>query len=222
MPETEYVLRAYPDTGFRFVGWYEGRVENIYKDGIIYSQNYLPKDLDDPSTLLSAEKEYTDSTETNLCICAVFELCTEHDFGPEQVREATTTEEGCVYHVCGYCGTEEILKVLPKKELISIPKKPSIKKPEVTKNKITVKWTHFKHTKKKAKAIWKKIKKVQVQCATDSGFKNIVKTVPVGKGRTKAVIKGLSKGTTYYVRVRYFDGTGYSNWSKVKRIRTKK
>ena len=102
-------------------------------------------------------------------------------------------------------------------EKITISKKPTIKKPTATKSKITVNWKHFKHTSKKAKAIWKKIKKVQVQCATDSGFKNIVKTVPVGKGRTKAVIKGLSKGTTYYVRVRYFDGTGYSNWSKVKR-----
>ena len=43
----------------------------------------------------------------------------------------------------------------------------------------------------------------------------------VGKKKTKAVIKGLAKKTTYYVRVRYFDGTGYSAWSGVKKIKTK-
>ena len=38
----------------------------------------------------------------------------------------------------------------------------------------------------------------------------------------QAVIRKLLKNTVYYVRVRYFDGTGYSEWSKVKKIRTKK
>jgi (E)-4-hydroxy-3-methylbut-2-enyl-diphosphate synthase len=32
----------------------------------------------------------------------------------------------------------------------------------------------------------------------------------------------LAKKTNYYVRVRYFDGTGYSKWSSVKKIKTKK
>ena len=107
-------------------------------------------------------------------------------------------------------------------EKITIPKRPSIKKPSAAKNKITVKWTHFKHTAKKPKAVWKKISKVEVQCATDRAFKNIVKTQKAGKNKTKAVIRGLLKNTVYYVRVRYFDGTGYSEWSKVKKIRTKK
>ena len=147
-------------------------------------------------------------------------------------KEATAEAEGEKTYTCLDCGTthtEAIPKLTPAEppveqpvEQITISKKPSIKKPAATKNKITVKWSHFKHTSKKAKAIWKKIKKVQVQCATDKGFTNIVKTATVGKGRTKAVIKGLSKGTTYYVRVRYFDGTGYSNWSKVKKVKTKK
>ena len=105
-------------------------------------------------------------------------------------------------------------------EQITISKKPSNKKPSVSKNKITVNWSHFKQTKK-TKAVWKKIKKVQVQCATDKGFSNIVKSTMVGKKKTKAVIKGLAKKTTYYVRVRYFDGTGYSAWSGVKKIKTK-
>ena len=115
-----------------------------------------------------------------------------------------------------------IKKALAPKEKITITKKPTIQKPAATKNKITVKWKHFKHTSKKTKAIWKKIKKVQVQCATDSSFKNIVKTTTVGKGKTKATIKGLQKKTTYYVRVRYYDGAGYSAWSKAKKIKTKK
>lgn len=110
----------------------------------------------------------------------------------------------------------------PKQEdEITISKKPSIKKPTAAKGKITVKWSHFKHTSKKTKPIWKKIRKVQIQCATDKGFTNIVKTSMVGKSKTKAVIKGLSKKTVYYVRVRYFDGTGYSKWSGAKKIKTK-
>ena len=106
-------------------------------------------------------------------------------------------------------------------EKITVSKKPSIKKPAAAKGKITVKWKHFKHTSKKIKSIWKKIKKVQVQCATDKAFKNIVKTSLVGKSKTSAKIKGLKKKTTYYVRVRYYDGTGYSAWSKVKKVKTK-
>ena len=107
------------------------------------------------------------------------------------------------------------------KEKITITKKPTIQKPAAAKGKITVKWKHFKHTSKKTKKTWKKIKKVQVQCATDSSFKNIVKTTTVKKSKTSAKIKGLKKKTTYYVRVRYYDGTGYSAWSKVKKVKTK-
>ena len=105
-------------------------------------------------------------------------------------------------------------------EKITIFKKPTIQKPAQAKGKITVKWKHFKQTKK-TKSIWKKIKNVQVQCATDKSFKNIVKTTLVGKKKTKATIKRLAKKTTYYVRVRYYDGTGYSAWSKVKKVKTK-
>ena len=104
----------------------------------------------------------------------------------------------------------------------ALTKKPVIKNPSATKSAITVKWKHFKHTSKKTKAIWKQIKKVQVQCATDKAFKNIVKTTMVKKNKTKAVINGLKKNTTYYVRVRYYDGTVYSKWSKVKKIKTLK
>ena len=119
--------------------------------------------------------------------------------------------------------TKIVKRVTPKKvtEKITVTKKPSIKKPAAAKGKITVKWKHFKHTSKKTKKIWKKIKSVQVQCATDKAFKNIAKTATVKKGKASAKIKGLKKKTTYYVRVRYFDGTGYSAWSKVKKVKTK-
>ena len=134
----------------------------------------------------------------------------------------------CISAGCRQTRTESIPKLIepPQEnttltEQITISKKPTIKKPAATKNKITVKWKPFKHTSKKTKPIWKKIKKVQVQCATDSAFTNIVKSTMVGKKKTKAAIKGLAKKTTYYVRVRYYDGTGYSAWSKVKKVKTK-
>ena len=137
-------------------------------------------------------------------------------------KPATTAAAGVKTYKCS-CGetkTESIprLKIIEK---ITISKKPTIQKPAPAKGKITVKWKHFKHTSKKTKPIWKKIKKVQVQCATDSAFRSIVKTAIVGRGKTKATIKGLKKKTTYYVRVRYFDGKGYSAWSKVKKVKTK-
>lgn len=147
-------------------------------------------------------------------------------------KPATTTAAGIRTYTCTVCGetrTESIPRLKTKPvvtkpvvtEKITITKKPSIKKPTAAKNKITVNWKHFKHTSKKTKPIWNKIKKVQVQCAADSGFKNNVRTTIVGKKKTKATIKGLARKTTYYVRVRYYDGTGYSAWSKAKKVKTK-
>jgi hypothetical protein len=41
--------------------------------------------------------------------------------------------------------------------------------------------------------------------------------------QTKLTIKKLQKGTAYYVRIRYSDGAGgYSQWSKVRKVKTKK
>ena len=135
---------------------------------------------------------------------------------------ATTTStgltEGSHCSVCGEVLTAQ--KTIPMIKTITVTKKPTIKKPAAKETSITVNWKHFKHTSRKTKKIWKKIKKVEVQCATDKAFKNIVKTKMVKKSKTKAVIKGLKKKTTYYVRVRYYDGTGYSEWSKTKKIKT--
>ena len=224
LPENNITLKAKPDKGFIFKGWYKG--EYIGVDGN-HTQVSRPLDVEDPDNLLSTDKEYTFYLDEHSVICPVFEVCTDHDFGPAQTVKATTTAQGRIYHVCRNCGTEETIKVLPKlkpavpTEKITISKKPGIKKPTATKSKITVKWKHFKHTSKKARKIWKKIKKVQVQCATDKTFKNIVKTTTVKKSKTSAKITGLKKNTKYYVRVRYFDGTGYSAWSKAKKVKTK-
>ena len=135
---------------------------------------------------------------------------------------ATTTSTGLTEGShCSVCGAVLVAqKTIPMIKTITITKKPTIKKPAAKETSITVNWKHFKHTSKKTKKIWKKIKKVEVQCATDKAFKNIVKTKMVKKSKTKAVIKGLKKKTTYYVRVRYYDGTGYSKWSKTKKIKT--
>lgn len=145
-----------------------------------------------------------------------------HSFGSwRTTKAATESSTGTQIRTCTACGYREtkiIAKLQPK---ITITKKPTIQKPTAAKGKITVNWKHFKNTTKKGKKIWKKIKKVQFQCATDKAFKNIVKTAMVGKKKKKATIKGLAKKTTYYVRVRYYDGTGYSNWSKTKKVKTK-
>jgi hypothetical protein len=40
--------------------------------------------------------------------------------------------------------------------------------------------------------------------------------------KTSLTIKGLKSKTTYYVRMRYIDKTGgVSNWSAVRKVRTK-
>ena len=172
------------------------------------------------STVIGAENLDTDEVERFRCEAGDHPfLITRSDEDPTRIAVKEDSDGDGDYEtvIKGSYDSDTVAE-----EKITVSKKPSIKKPVAAKNRITVKWSHFKHTKKKAKAIWKKIKKVQVQCATDKGFTNIVKTAAVGKGRTKAVIKGLQKNTTYYLRVRYFDGTGYSKWSGVKKIRTKK
>ena len=132
--------------------------------------------------------------------------------------QPTATSPGIKTYTCTSCGATKT-EVIPK---LSIPRKPIIKKPIASKNKIIVSWKHFKHATKSKMKIWKRIRKVQVQCAADKDFENIVKTVTVKKGKTKAAIKGLKKKTKYYIRVRYFDGAGYSAWSKVRSVRTAK
>lgn len=104
---------------------------------------------------------------------------------------------------------------------ITISKTPASIKAKAKKTKVTVSWKKIKKTKK-TKALLKQIKKVEVQYSTDKTFATGAKTKRVGGKKTRVTLK-LKKKTTYYVRVRYSDGKGgYSNWSKVKKVKTKK
>ena len=165
--------------------------------------------------------------KTRTCSCGASEKEAIPAKGHSPVKDpavaATTTSEGKTEGShCSVCGTVlAAQQVIPMLEKITVTKKPGIKAPTAAKNKITVNWSNLKTTSKKTKAIWKSVKKVQVQCATDKAFSNIVKTAVVGKNKTKAVVKGLKAKTTYFIRIRYFDGTGYSKWSGVKKVKTK-
>lgn len=112
---------------------------------------------------------------------------------------------------------------LQSKDNITIGKKPSLSKPKaIGKGKATVKWKKFKQSKK-TKAIWKQIKKIEVQYSTDSSFATSVFIKIIGKKKTSLTLKKLDKNTVYYIRIRYSDGAGgYSNWSAVKKVKTKK
>ena len=106
------------------------------------------------------------------------------------------------------------------KEPITINKVPSSVKAKAKKNKVTVSWKKIKKNKS-GKKLLKQIKSIQVQYSTDPKFKQNVKTKMVGKKKTKVKLK-LQKKTTYYIRVRYKGSNGFSKWSKVRRVKTKK
>ena len=106
---------------------------------------------------------------------------------------------------------------------ITITKAPSgVKAKAAKKGKVTLTWKKFKQTKK-TKAIWKKVKSVEVQYSTDKNFKTGVVTKKLGKKKTKLVVKKLKAKTTYYFRVRYVEGPyKVSKWSAVKKVKAKK
>ena len=118
-----------------------------------------------------------------------------------------------------------IKPVLPKTntELITISRKPVIKKAKTgRKGKVTITWKKFRKTKK-TKAIWKKIKGIEVQYSTDLSFRMNSKTLILGKKKTKLVLKGLKKKKNIYIRMRYTDGSGgYSGWSSVRKVKVKR
>ncbi len=107
-----------------------------------------------------------------------------------------------------------------KTEKITISKRPSSIKAKAKKSKVTVSWKKIKKNKA-GKNLLKQIESIQVQYSTDKTFKKNVKTKTVGKKKTKATLK-LQKKTTYYVRVRYKGSNGFSKWSAMKKVTTKK
>ncbi len=108
------------------------------------------------------------------------------------------------------------------REEITISKAPSgVKAAASKKGKATVTWKKFKQTKK-TKAIWKKVKQVEIQYSTDKTFSTDVVSKKVGKSKTKLVVKKLKAKTTYYFRVRYIEGPlKVSKWSAVKKVKAK-
>ena len=116
-------------------------------------------------------------------------------------------------------GAPQTVKTIVK-EPITIKKVPSSVKAKAKKNKVTVSWKKIKKNKA-GKKLLAQIKSIQVQYSTDKTFKKDVKTKSVGKKKTKVTLK-LQKKTTYYVRVRYKGSNGFSKWSKVKKVKTKK
>ena len=110
----------------------------------------------------------------------------------------------------------------PAEPAITIPKVPaSFKAKAQKKGKVALSWKKIKKTKK-TKAILKQIKGVEIQYSTDITFATDTVTKTLGKNKVKATLK-LQKNTVYYVRARYIDGAGgVSNWSKVRKVKTKK
>ena len=97
--------------------------------------------------------------------------------------------------------------------------RPNIKA-TVKKNKVIVSWNKIKKTAK-TKDVLTKLKKVQVQYSTNKQFKKNIKTRSFDKDSVKATLN-LKKNTVYYIRVRYVAKNGYSKWSAVKKVKTRK
>ncbi len=94
-----------------------------------------------------------------------------------------------------------------------------------------VSMTGLKNTAKKTmKASWKKNSKAsgyQIQYSTSASFAKGNKTVNVAKASTLSkTIKKLTKGKTYYARIRVYRKVGstkyYSSWSGKKAVKIKK
>ena len=107
-------------------------------------------------------------------------------------------------------------------DIIRISKVPAKVKVNAKRNGVSITWNKIKQTKKN-KALRKQIKNIEIQYSTDRSFpEGATDSRIIGKNRTKLVLRGLPHKTVYYVRVRYTDGIdGYSNWSKVKRVKSK-
>ncbi len=102
---------------------------------------------------------------------------------------------------------------------ITVKKPPKSVKAKAKGRKVTVSWKKINNNKN-GKKLLKQIKSIQVQYSTDPTFQQNVKTKSIKKNKTKVTFK-LRKKTQYYIRVRYAGKNGASNWSGVKRVRTK-
>ena len=74
---TRYVLKAFPDSGYRFLGWYKGTYIGVID--YYHSQVSVPEDLNDPDTLLSTETVFNVTVNDATVICPVFEQLPRYD-----------------------------------------------------------------------------------------------------------------------------------------------
>lgn len=110
--------------------------------------------------------------------------------------------------------TSTYSKCVKKITIYGVPKKPGMKKLTAGKKKFTVQWKKDK-----------KADGYQVQYSTDKKFKKNVKSVNVSKKSTKATVKKLKKGKTYWVRMHSYKKINgkkyYSGWGKVKSVKVR-
>ena len=110
--------------------------------------------------------------------------------------------------------TSTYSKCVKKITVYGVPKKPEMKKLTAGKKKFTVQWKKDK-----------KADGYQVQYSTDKKFKKNVKSVNVSKKNTKATVKKLKKGKTYWVRMHSYKKINgkkyYSGWGKVKSVKVR-
>ena len=102
------------------------------------------------------------------------------------------------------------------------PKGTSIAKATPAKKAFTVKWK-----KQSAKMATSRITGYQIQYCPDKTFKTGNKSVSINSASTVSkVIGGLTKGKTYYVRVRTYKTAGstkyFSAWGAVKSVKISK
>ena len=115
---------------------------------------------------------------------------------------------------------EDVQKKLSASQAKLPPAKTTIKKPKALKNGFIVKW------KKLPEAELNKIAGYQIQYSTSKKFKTGNKKVLVkNPNKYQKKIRKLKAGKRYYVRIRSYKITDgkkiYSEWSKVKKVRTK-
>ena len=110
--------------------------------------------------------------------------------------------------------TSTYSKSVKKITVYGVPKKPEMKKLTAGKKKFTVQWKKDK-----------KADGYQVQYSTDKKIKKNVKSVNVSKKSTKATVKKLKKGKTYWVRMHSYKKINgkkyYSGWGKVKSVKVR-
>ena len=110
-------LKAYPDSGYKFAGWYRGEYIGMVDNE--HTQVSRPLDMSDSNNLLSSDPEYAFIIDQSTVICPVFEVCSDHQW-EQHIRKATPDADGHTFRVCTVCGAEETGMPIPKVSSISL------------------------------------------------------------------------------------------------------